>query len=276
MPNLSNPLLLLSVVILCRISACGGDDSEAGLNSKDTNSLEFIDGAGGISCTNNTQCDGGQVCRDGWCRIACADSNECAAPVAVCDNVLGFCVECVTSDDCPESERCDQRACAFYCTEHEHCGTGTHCDTTTGSCVPNECQTNAECQGGFRCSEFACVPIDSIVCEPLSEKCIGQAIRVCNEDGTAYTEIACSGICVDNTGTAECRALVCTPNELGCDDTSTAFVCDATGTVREAISCDSSQYCDGGVCRDQVCSPNTTRCEGEAIAEPVNVNETKV
>ncbi len=67
------------------------------------------------SCESNRDCAGGEVCRGGFCRTSCEVSSECGAPLAVCDEGLGYCVQCADDGDCGADETCSESMCEFFC-----------------------------------------------------------------------------------------------------------------------------------------------------------------
>lgn len=247
------------------------DEKKPRVDARDTNAPDLGDTAEGpVACDDNTDCAGGEVCRDSWCRTACDGPDDCATESPVCDLALGFCVMCVDDSHCGPHEACDQRVCNFFCRGDEACETGSFCDLATGACLIAECEESDDCVGGFRCEAFRCVPIDPIVCAAATIVCIdgGTAVRTCSPDGTSFDDVVCDPDfrCVDDAdGIAECRELVCAPNDLGCLDETSAFVCDGTGTLRTALPCAETQYCQDGACWDRVCVPGSSTCEGESM-----------
>ena len=57
---------------------------------------------------------------------------------------------------------------------------------------------------------------------------------------------------------------VCEPDEIGCLDEHTAWVCSADGTEQVEATCREDQLCLDGACRAAVCTPDTTICQGNA------------
>lgn len=131
-----------------------------------------------------------------------------------------------------------------------------------------ECSSGEECRDGScvdRCADpEACAPL----CEPGSTTCSSNraSVRTCSSDGAFLAEVECGAgnVCVEGTPT-ECKPVVCAANTLGCLDDETAYVCDGTGTARSSLPCGAARYCDAGTCRDEVCDPGTTICEGQSI-----------
>ncbi len=217
-------------------------------------------------CTSNRDCAGGEVCREMFCRTSCEADADCTAPLGACDATLDYCVQCTDNADCGANQRCTANACEFYCTEDSACAATEFCRTDTGVCAARECESTRDCEGGFRCERFACIPIDDLVCTPDAETCSAdhRTVQRCNADGTMQTMETCAtdSRCVVNGSSAACAAVVCTPSALGCVDGATAFECDATGTVRTDTPCGSGRFCSMGVCQDLLCAPGSVRCEG--------------
>ncbi len=201
-----------------------------------------------------------------FCRTACTADADCTAPLGACDATLDYCVQCTDNADCGANQRCTANACEFYCTEDSACAATEFCRTDTGVCAARECESTRDCEGGFRCERFACIPIDDLVCTPDAETCSAdnRTVQRCNADGTMQTMETCAtdSRCVVNGSSAACAAVVCTPSALGCVDGATAFECDATGTVRTDTPCGSGRFCSMGVCQDLLCAPGSVRCEG--------------
>jgi hypothetical protein len=223
--------LLALPVAVCLMTACGGDsgsssdtgttDTGGGVASADQGFPEFT------ACDDNTDCAGGEICRDGHCREACDVDFPCEGGLTTCDLDLGYCVE----------------------NENE-----------------NECEGDSDCSGGFECLDYTCVPIDDIICEAGRLTCDDNTLVTCSADGTTEERLDCGDrLCVVIDGGGRCDEAICEPDEAGCLDDATAFLCDSTGTVRTEIQCAEDRYCDLGTCLDGVCEPNSVECDGNVI-----------
>jgi cysteine-rich repeat protein len=222
-------------------------------------------------CDSNRDCGGGEVCRDGFCRTTCANDGDCAAPLAVCDATLDYCVQCSADADCGRNEQCTANACEFYCREDAACDAEEFCRMDTGACAARECETTRDCSGGFECVRFECVSIDPIVCDAGEEACSAdnRTVLRCNADGTmeAMESCAADSRCVVNGTSAACAAVVCTAGEMGCTGDFVAFSCDATGTMRTETPCGAGRYCAAGTCMAQACVPGSLRCSAGGARE---------
>lgn len=262
------------------LAACGGDTNN-GLNDagdgsgdigtdNDAGSDATADtGINLASCDDNFDCRGGEVCRGGLCREACAESDPCTGPLAACDDAAGFCVQCLEDTDCPSSRICVGRICEFFCTDDDACPQGQRCNLTSGECLEPECEGDADCPGGFACRAFVCSPIDEQICTPDTSTCQGNSVVTCSRDGTQFRSTSCEAgeRCVaDSPTAAECRVTVCSPDSIGCIDAASAYSCDATGTVQTRVPCGRDEFCVEGVCEVQACEPGATRCEGDSLA----------
>jgi len=237
-------------------AACGGGDT-AGTPQPDISLFDTGGDAGDASgdvddgpdlapCSDNTDCRGGEVCREGFCREACAEDDPCQGELPACDEALGYCVECAEDLDCAGGERC-----------------------SAGECVEVECTSDADCAGGFRCDDQICVSIDELVCEPGASDCSddGLAVIRCSRDGTSETTEACAAdeVCVASGGAASCETQLCGADEIGCVDAETRFACDETGTIRDEFACADGERCIAGACRSASCTPGEVYCDGNAV-----------
>lgn len=62
-------------------------------------------------CSNDLQCDSGELCVDGICQEGECETDEDCDEGLVCDNSANVCVECLRSSDCQEGEFCVDNTC---------------------------------------------------------------------------------------------------------------------------------------------------------------------
>jgi hypothetical protein len=222
----------------------GGEDAgDAGEDDGEDVSEEDIPDA--PTCAQNTDCRGGEVCREGRCREACSAEDPCQGALPACDLAQGVCVGCVGDEDCGADQLCDLAAQA---------------------CVRAECAVDGDCRGGFSCEGRRCVPIDDLICEPEATRCDGEALLRCSRDGTREEREACAAParCLVVEGEAACREPACEPYSVGCLDNQAAFACDASGTQQTRLPCRAEQRCEAGACVALACAPSSITCEGDA------------
>lgn len=143
---------------------------------------------------------------------------------------------------------------------------GLTCDLESGRCVGQDCEYDRDCPGGFRCDDGSCLPIDPIVCLADSTRCDDNTLVTCASDGTTQDHLDCDpDACLAEEDGARCAERVCQPLAVGCLDGDTAFTCDETGAVRTETQCADGQYCDRGTCEDQICEPDSQRCDGAVV-----------
>jgi hypothetical protein len=261
-------LLNVSFVVsaVSGIVACGDESGSA--SQPDVIEVGDTGFDGGLTpCVDDSQCRGGEICSAGECRPSCDALNPCTGPLLVCDPATNSCVACLGPVDCSATESCIANECVPQCTLGAPCADGQRCDTTTGECVESECASDEDCTGGNTCRAGRCIPIESIICTPGEESCDGNTLLRCIEDGTAFEEIDCGvvAVCTADGDGAECEPIPCTPNDIGCVDRETAFICEADGVTRTEFPCRSDQYCEEGVCLALVCEPDSVTCENGII-----------
>ena len=258
--------LMLGMVLL--IAACGSDApgrTDAGI-LLDTGETDTDLGLN-VSCQDNTDCAGGEICRDRACREACNEQDSCEGDLTICDSEQGYCVGCLVDEDCGTNEACEDTVCLFRCREDTACGDTEYCELGSGNCAERECEEDLDCGGGYQCNGYVCASIDDIVCEAEGLQCDENTLVICARDGTSEDRFDCGDRrCIEVEGDARCADPACAPNELGCIDDDTAFVCDGTGTIETPLPCSGDQYCESGVCREPVCEPDSEVCDGNAIA----------
>lgn len=112
---------------------------------------------GEVRCNDDSDCSGGQICQDGFCRIFCNEetgSEPCWESGKVCSTELEYCVDCTQSSHCTEAHRCNNFSCEFFCLEDSHCETEEFCNA--GDCLEKQCENSSDCNGGEICNRFVC------------------------------------------------------------------------------------------------------------------------
>ncbi len=262
------------------VAGCGSDDSPTPGADVGVGSGADAGAAGDVGavlppCVTSADCAGGQFCSGGVCQEACSEEDPCTGALGACDLATGVCVECLADVDCAGGQRCvtASNTCVSFCVSDADCPGGRACIQETGVCVEVECTTDADCAGGESCEDRVCVPI--VVpgtCEAGETRCEGNVLQTCRADGSGFRDRDCgTETCVQDSAGARCVAQGCVPNEVGCVDSTTAYLCDPFGGSFEEFDCGAGQTCEDGVCRGQICEPSEVTCDGDAL---VVCNET--
>jgi hypothetical protein len=155
---------------------------------------------GEVRCNDDSDCSGGQICEDGFCRIFCNEetrSDPCWASEQVCATELEYCVECTQSSHCGEAHRCTNYSCEFFCLQDSHCEETDFCNV--GVCAPKECESSADCGGGETCVRFTC---SSIRADSGSSEIDAGVEIVDSGIPDSFVELVDSGIVVVDAGVA--------------------------------------------------------------------------
>ena len=161
------------------------------------------------------------------------------------------------ADDCPGDE-------CVECDDHVDCTGGTFCHGTEGVCVEIDCDGAEDCPDGTRCSEQSDSCIGD-VCEPGEQECTdgGDALAICNDDGTGYDNVQeCpSGNC--SFGSCQCvDGDDCFDGEL-CTDTGVCDCPSQTYCGDELICCGSDEVCEDSEDEDGGGPQCVPECPGE-------------
>lgn len=250
----------------CQPTVCAAST----LGCIDDNTAFVCDATG----TAKTQlpCAAHQYCDSGACREeVCAPSSvTCAGSAVVTCNALG---SSATVEPCSSEATCASSTWGCSCVggkcEVRACSPGTSrcAGNSTQSCNADGLAYGdlAACGSDQVCLDSACVPK---ACTPNSRECIGDTLVVCNQSGTSRGETDCKltqDICTGTGAAATCTDRVCTPNATSCDSANTVLICDARGAAQTSNACAAGQYCEGGVCRNQVCEPSSVTCSANAV-----------
>ena len=179
-----------------------------------------------LTCTTDDDCFDGEPCTIDTCGTggacsytpdtvdplcpSCASDADCGGTLPVCDTMQGQCVECLSDNECDDSNEC-----------------------TTDTCASKKCSNTPKaegtaCSGGF-CDAEA-VP-----------ECVG---CVDSENGDAV-DSGCSSaapLCIDVMGSPMCVACADSTNggtDLGCASSPAGPVCEATNPSNPlCVSCE--------------------------------------
>src|SRR5262249_9024975 len=154
-----------------------------------------------------------QRCALSVCRLKCTSDNMCTSMGMLCDISHGYCVGCLTNNDCKPEQFCSNGTCAT-----DLCMGGSslcqnnsvvQCRTDgSGYNAPTSCGTTQTCpltNGMAACKSQVCTPTVTY-CDPLTGS---EKILVCSADGlTSSVKSDCaasSQVCVAGA----CSAVVC-------------------------------------------------------------------
>lgn len=122
---------------------------------------------------------------------------------------------------------------------------GPGADTAALDGATDGCPDDMHLDGSGECAEDICVQGVSTCSTPST-------VRLCNEDGSAFTESECAGVEICELGS--CVEPVCTPgSEGGCED-GRVLVCNSIGTDWTKALCPNGQACQDNGC--QAVQPN--------------------
>lgn len=113
---------------------------------------------------------------------------------------------------------------------------------------------------------------DAVSCQPGAMECTSLAShRVCDDDGTGWTESVCPAELTCHPDTGECRDVVCEPGTFdGCTDAGLQRVCNQSGTEVVEQPCPQGKPCTDGQCEDPECTAGTVRCVDRTQLEVCN------
>ncbi len=240
---------------LCGEDGCGGlcGECDGGL---------LCDGGACVECLADTDCVLPAACNDGVCvgPPVCASSKDCPDDL-ICDKEKGYCVQCVTDDDCPENFRCvEDQTCEeiLFCASDKECKEYDKvCRLEIGECV--DCLADFDCANEAWCLDFVCLPdlCDQAATWPA---CLDGDVVSCATNGSALAVVEdCpeAHFCADAT----CHPWLCSPDQAGCVD-SMAYLCNAEGSayLQEVDCADQDMACSGGECKAVVCEPGQSLC----------------
>jgi len=219
-------------------------------------------------CANDSQCPDVYHCESGSCvRDVCEQGkSSCSADsasVATC-SANGDSVQmsaCASGQSClvasgaapcqpwicePGSDRCSGDGASV-----EHCA-------ADGLSIEKQ----EPCADGERCAAGRCV---TQTCEPNSLYCEDGASYACSFDGTQATLLRkCEQNERCDPGTGKCVIETCQSGQTVCRDHDLG-TCRDDGLGYDYAPCKAGQTCADGECKDQVCAPLTTYCDGKDV-----------
>lgn len=167
------------------------------------------------SCTSNSQCPYGKICKNGQCidlcdRILCPPNTKCV--FGNCVPLSGYCYsnnQCPAGQICAANGRCEDK-CALI-----DCAPGYIC--SNGGCYPSgECTYDYQCSSDKKCVNRYCVDKCSNVVCPFGTVCQG---------GSCVRVNPCAAVsCIEGS---RCQNGVCIPiyptcfKDSDCKDTET-------------------------------------------------------
>ena len=169
-----------------------------------------------------------------------------------------------SADPCVEGQFCDELFCRDRVCEPNAVlcvGGDVHVCNAQGSA--SILQT--DCPDGVQaCEQGQCLPI---VCDAGVATCDGERLTACNDSGTELFEADCAqsqSYC--DLGTRSCIHWVCLPGSEPQCEGGDVQQCDARGTqFQVVVECVGDQVCLDAACRDPICDPGTSVCEGDVL-----------
>lgn len=240
-------------------------------------------GAQGSSCTSNSNCTGGRVCKSllGTTSAICttasaAPSNPISCPPAncptgyTCQNAQGggqACLPQLGSADlckfCSDGSQCSTGQCVtdgsghFFCSQTcssaATCGSGYNCVTTTqgGLCAPTSACTNqctgtgqSSCPVGYACVSGRCDPTGN----PGDHCELSEVCKTCGICVGTNAEAYCRSCCGGTTDCNTCPNAACGTN-FSCTPltNSTDKVCIPSSGAALCTACSTSSPCLNGL-----------------------------
>lgn len=226
-------------------------------------------------CIECTTYKGADKCRSGLCNwqgrcvpVKCDSQSDCEPYYCF----EGFCVECLSVEDCPGNAVCDEtnrcRVMKPCYNDDDECPAGYHC--FDGLCLEKQCDSHDDCLPSQYCSSeigfwSMCLPD---VCESGSTVCYdARTIGYCLPDGQGYSFLYCKGDSTCQDG--RCRGQDGT--KPSCSPSCENRQCGFDGCGRLCGFCGEGESCDDGRCEstDRACyvrqSPGCDGCPCEAV-----------
>lgn len=210
-------------------------------------------------CNSDSDCSGGELCREGVCAPLCSDDSECDF---YCDIVTGTCSKCLINFHCPEGFACDigKGVCFSFCGSDSDCGNEQICQN--GQCVAEQCTEDADCKDTEeKCLDRRCVAAtatdypEQIPCQAGRMQCWNNKSVRCSENGDTWLfnnickegDGCLNGLCSRTAGNA--TAYVCQPYVVKCAGETRMQICRPDGSqFVEWINCPDNSVCSNGDC----------------------------
>lgn len=254
-------------------------ESKRVLTSLDTNDVCTVypgdSGAQGQTCTLDSECTGGRVCRSRQggtakiCTTSCTSSatcttgntcqaanigNACLSQVGVPDQ----CKFCQTGGECSAGLclRFDTGVtfCSLSCSDSAQCGPNYTCQMPEGFCVPNsltctnQCTTATECATGYTCTGGTCTPRGDTG-DPCTVSLVCKSCNVCTRESAASPLSYCRACCAGMGGGGFCNA--CPNTTCGSTNTCAALSVGNSSVCLPGASAPSTcQACNNGACAE--------------------------
>lgn len=255
--------------------------------------------SGNARCLSQVCTPGAPWCIDNVAGTCAQDGSGLAAGGTDCGDTSQACFGGTCEDivcNPPEGYYCDDvnnqvRRCTDNGTVHElytQCAGNQYCyvNGNTHTCAAQVCTPNAPvcsgnvlttCKsngsgpgaGGTNCGDTSQVCVQGacldVICTPSQYFCQGQDVYLCGAQGATSSFVrTCSASYFCKPGYSSCYYDVCTAGSTICDGTKiTTCLPDGSGpSPSYSVDCaDTGQACEGGVCKDIICSPSAYYCD---------------
>lgn len=200
------------------------------------------------TCSKNTDCDMGYICKDGRCVEGCITNKDCPPEnkpnSKLCNTKISMCVECLVDDDCINmglGTKCDESNVCITVTCDPPCKSWEHC-TKEGKCELNDgaCNTNNDCQ----------IIDPAMVCNLNSHTCEFKPQCKVDTDCDALCP-ECGGVCKNQ----KCECIINCPKKGICEKCEDTIECESglecrgvTGKYCQPPTCQSQLDCGGKYC----------------------------
>ena len=134
--------------------------------------------------------------------------------------------------------------------------------------VGDPCVASEDCRSGLECISNICQIPPQVQCTPFEERCNGNVVEICNEEGNRWLEKEQCQFACEN---AQCVPPVCARGERRCNRNDVEICANDMLGWDFAYSC--TTECQDGFCTDQVCIPGAKRCS-ELDVEECNMRGT--